>query len=86
MVQLNRQRLATLCKEHKVGRLRIFGSAARGEERPDSDIDLLLHPSRGPLPSEWVGLFDWNGWASSLGIRNLPHFSADLWTSSRNQG
>jgi len=42
MVQFNRQRLATLCKEHKVGRLRIFGSAARGEERPDSDIDLLV--------------------------------------------
>ncbi len=42
MVRFNRQRLATLCKEHKVGRLRIFGSAARGEERPDSDIDLLV--------------------------------------------
>ena len=42
MVQFNRERLATLCKEHSVERLRIFGSAARGEERPDSDIDLLV--------------------------------------------
>ena len=42
MVQFNRERLVTLCEEHKVERLRIFGSAARGEERPDSDIDLLV--------------------------------------------
>jgi predicted nucleotidyltransferase len=42
MVQFNRERLATLCKEHKVERLRVFGSAARGEDRADSDIDLLV--------------------------------------------
>ena len=42
MVQFNREQLATLCKEHRVERLRVFGSAARGEERPDSDIDLLV--------------------------------------------
>ena len=42
MVQFNRERLVTLCEEHKVERLRIFGSAARSEERPDSDIDLLV--------------------------------------------
>ena len=42
MVQFNRERLKTLCAEHKVERLRIFGSAARGEERTDSDIDLLV--------------------------------------------
>ena len=42
MVQFNRERLATLCKKHGVERLRVFGSAARGEDRPDSDIDLLV--------------------------------------------
>ena len=42
MVQINRERLKILCAEHKVQRLRIFGSAARGEERTDSDIDLLV--------------------------------------------
>jgi predicted nucleotidyltransferase len=42
MVQFNRERLETLCVEHKVQRLRIFGSAARGEERTESDIDLLV--------------------------------------------
>jgi predicted nucleotidyltransferase len=42
MVQFNREQLASLCREHKVERLRVFGSAARGEDRPDSDIDLLV--------------------------------------------
>jgi predicted nucleotidyltransferase len=42
MVQFNRERLANLCKEHRVKRLRVFGSAAKGEDRPDSDIDLLV--------------------------------------------
>jgi uncharacterized protein len=27
---------------HKRGNLRLFGSVARGEERPDSDVDLLI--------------------------------------------
>jgi len=42
MVQFNRKRLASLCRENRVERLRIFGSAARGEDRPDSDLDLLV--------------------------------------------
>jgi len=42
MVQFDRSRLARLCQEHDVVRLRIFGSAARGEERPDSDVDLIV--------------------------------------------
>ena len=41
MVQFDGNRLAELCRNHGVIRLRIFGSAARGEERPDSDIDLI---------------------------------------------
>ncbi|CAA7626928.1 nucleotidyltransferase family protein [Magnetospirillum sp. UT-4] len=33
-------RLAAL---HGAGRVRVFGSVARGEDGPDSDIDLLVH-------------------------------------------
>lgn len=29
-------------KGHGVGRLGVFGSYARGDERPDSDLDLLV--------------------------------------------
>ena len=42
MVQFDRDRLAELCRRHDVTRIRIFGSASRGEERPDSDIDLIV--------------------------------------------
>lgn len=28
---------------HGISNLRLFGSTARGDDRPDSDIDLLVH-------------------------------------------
>ena len=46
MVQFDRNRLAELCEEYGVHRLRVFGSVARGEERPDSDVDLIADFSR----------------------------------------
>jgi predicted nucleotidyltransferase len=47
MVNFDRNRLADLCQRHGATRLRLFGSAVRGEERPDSDIDIIVdfeHP------------------------------------------
>ncbi len=41
MVQFDENRLAAFCRHHGITRLRLFGSAVRGEERPDSDIDLI---------------------------------------------
>ena len=34
--------IAALCRRYEVRELCVFGSAARGELRPDSDIDLLV--------------------------------------------
>jgi predicted nucleotidyltransferase len=48
MVNFDRDRLADLCQRHGVTRLRLFGSAVRGEERPDSDIDILVD-FKGPV-------------------------------------
>ena len=42
MVNFDRTRLADLCQRHGVTRLRLFGSAVRGEEHPDSDIDIIV--------------------------------------------
>ncbi|KPJ97171.1 MAG: hypothetical protein AMS20_17540 [Gemmatimonas sp. SG8_28] len=42
MIQFDRMRLADICRRHDVARVRIFGSASRGEAGPDSDIDLLV--------------------------------------------
>lgn len=37
-----RNDLLRLAAEHGAFNLRVFGSVARGEERPDSDVDLLV--------------------------------------------
>ena len=42
MVQFDRKQLAAICRRHGVTRLRVFGSASRGEAGPGSDIDLLV--------------------------------------------
>ncbi len=41
MVQFDESRLAAICRRHGVRQLRLFGSAARGEETAESDIDLI---------------------------------------------
>jgi len=35
-------RLRPFCEKHPIRRLEIFGSAARGDTRPGSDVDLLV--------------------------------------------
>jgi len=35
-------KLVDICRANDVQRISIFGSVARGEDRPDSDIDLLV--------------------------------------------
>ena len=37
-----RRRILDICKRHGVDVLGVFGSVARGDERPDSDVDLLV--------------------------------------------
>jgi hypothetical protein len=41
MVQFDESALATLCAAHHIRRLQVFGSVARGDAQPDSDIDLI---------------------------------------------
>jgi predicted nucleotidyltransferase len=75
--------LAALCRRYKVKKMALFGSAARGVLRPDSDVDLLVEfkPKQGP--SLW-GLVDMQDSLSPLfggrqvhiaspGILNNPH-------------
>ncbi len=40
-VRRHRQDLIAAAAAHGVSNLRVFGSVARGEDRPDSDVDLL---------------------------------------------
>ncbi|MEU9832196.1 nucleotidyltransferase family protein [Streptosporangium sp. NPDC048047] len=48
------RRLTELCRRFGVSELSVFGSAARGEDRPDSDIDLLYVHTEGAS----LGLFE----------------------------
>ncbi|HYU85809.1 MAG TPA: helix-turn-helix domain-containing protein [Kribbellaceae bacterium] len=38
----NRDKVLSTATKHGVTNLRVFGSVARGEDRPDSDLDLLI--------------------------------------------
>ena len=46
-----RNRIAEICTRYHVRRMSLFGSAAVGEERPDSDVDLLVEFIPGEAPS-----------------------------------
>lgn len=42
-----REAILAACRQYGARRIRVFGSVARGEERPDSDIDFLVDFPRG---------------------------------------
>lgn len=46
-----RDEVRRIAAEHGAFDVRIFGSVARGDARPDSDIDLLV--TKGPTTSSW---------------------------------
>ena len=53
-IEVDEAQLAELCRRYQVRELSVFGSAARGQMRPDSDIDLLVEF----LPDADVGLLE----------------------------
>jgi hypothetical protein len=48
---LKREAILAIAARHDVTSIRVFGSFARGEARPDSDLDLLIAagPNRTPF-------------------------------------
>lgn len=55
-------KLDEFCTRHRVRTLRVFGSFARGDQRPDSDIDVLLEFQPGVDPD----LFELGGMQQDL--------------------
>jgi len=51
LLQNKRDDIRRIATKHGAYNLRVFGSVARGEARPDSDIDLLIE--KGPTTSSW---------------------------------
>ena len=64
-VEVDAERLREVCERYGIASLEIFGSTARGEQRPGSDVDLLyvLKPDTRlgfgifDLEDELAGLF-----------------------------
>jgi predicted nucleotidyltransferase len=44
-LSLHRARIREIALSHHVSGVRVFGSAARGEDSTDSDLDLLVEPT-----------------------------------------
>jgi uncharacterized protein len=52
-IELPLDKIAQICRKYKIRELGIFGSAARGEATPESDVDILLEF----LPDSGMSLF-----------------------------
>jgi len=51
ILQEKREDVIEVAERHGVTSIRVFGSVARGDESPESDIDLLV--TTGPSVSAW---------------------------------
>jgi predicted nucleotidyltransferase len=47
LVESRREQVLTIAARYHADRVRLFGSAARGDDGPDSDIDLLVDFDQG---------------------------------------
>lgn len=59
-IKRRRNAIVALAAQHGIDGIRIFGSVVRGEERPDSDVDFLVHIK------EWKGLGNYAHFAEAL--------------------
>ena len=66
------EEIAELCRRYRVRELAVFGSAARGEMRADSDVDLLVDFQ----PEAPGGLLEYAG--LMLDLSDLLHRRVDL--------
>ncbi len=71
-IQLNRENIIRLAKRYGVIDMRLFGSVARGEDTPESDIDFLVDMEPGR------SLFDLGGLLVDL--ENLLGCKVDVMT------
>jgi predicted nucleotidyltransferase len=69
-----RDEILRLAALHGARNIRVFGSSRRGEDRPDSDIDLLVDMEPGRSLLDFIGL--------SQDLEELLHRSIDVLTET----
>jgi predicted nucleotidyltransferase len=55
-MEVDQIRIAEICKSYSINKLCLFGSAARGDDAPGSDVDLLVE--FGPYDSPLAQIVD----------------------------
>jgi predicted nucleotidyltransferase len=55
VIRARREAILGLAKQYGIRRVRIFGSVARGEDRPESDVDVLVEFEPGRSLLDQVG-------------------------------
>jgi uncharacterized protein len=91
---VDREALARLCRSHHIARLALFGSVLKGNDRPGSDVDLLVDFEAGEAPG-LLGLAAIEAELSALlGGRRVdlrtaqdlsPHFRSEVTASAKVQ-
>ena len=56
-IKAKREQILHLAEQHGARNVRVFGSVARGDTRPDSDVDFLVDMPRGRTLLDLVGLW-----------------------------
>lgn len=52
-----KEKITPILKEYGVKKASVFGSVSRGDDRPDSDVDLLVELGPGPMGMiKFIGL------------------------------
>ena len=82
-IRAKRDEIYAIARKHKAEKLWVFGSCARGEERPDSDVDFLVKFSPDVSFRDYDAIE--NGFSSLLDpgvdvvsssvLRNAPRFA-----------
>ena len=57
-IRAKRDEIYAIARKHKAEKLWVFGSCARKEERPDSDVDFLVKFDPSPTFSDYISIQD----------------------------
>ncbi len=73
-LQSKKQEILRIAATHGARNLRLFGSVVRGEDHPDSDLDLLVEMEAGRSLLDLVGL--------GQDLEDLLHRKVDVMTDT----